>query len=1007
MSSLSPALCPIIVGRDAGLARSASLLSAASEGTGTLLFISGEAGIGKSRFVRALVETARWRGFSLLIGACQEHDRDFPYAPFLDALRRLLHHGGAEDLAALLRTEGGAIARLLPELDAAQAAPPMLPPEHEKRRIFEAFVHLFIRFAACRPLVIVVEDVHWVDATSLELLHLLARRLQTARVLFVVTARSDEPGGDLDHWLGSLQRNRLVTEERLMPLAETDVARMIGAILDVPLAVPVVAAINQRAEGNPFFVEELLHALTGEREPGGQSGWKAATSRYIPIAVAEMVRRRLDTLDARTQDVAALASVVGRRFSFDLLRTLTGFDEMMLTEALRQLIAAQLVIEEDADDAHLFAFRHALTRDAIYGRLLGPELRRLHHRVTRAFATEPSGWSRPADGVLGYHSFMAEEWERAWEQCQRAGEQAQALYAPQAAIEHFSRALIAARRIDAPQTDILLQRGQAFAWIGDFDHARADYEVVLAHARTTGDRTTEGRTLLGLSAAWYGHDHEQAFALCEEALALAREIGDTVLGARALNRLGSHCFMMGRPFEAQPYHQQALAIFESLDDMRGIADSLTQLGTACYIGADLIQGAAYHRRPIMVAHTLGDSGMLVTCLAGMTQRSATLQGDWMVPEVTPILDALPEGEQALALARRSGWRKGESWSLSCLAFCAAAQGDYARAFPWAEQAWQIADEIEDRGVQFVAEGALGVSYLELYAVPMALHHLTRALMHAREVGSTHYIENVVGFMITAHLANNDMARADALLRESLSPDTPMRTFGQRRIWLARAELALAHGDPRLALRIADELIASAPNRETLGDRGIPRIDLLRGDAFVAVGRYADAEATLRTAARTARAQDARPLLWRIHRASGHLYHKMQRHTDATREFGAALRIVEELAATVPDEHTRGAFLRQVHASIPRAYLLASRRTVKQQFGGLTAREREVVAMIADSKTNREIADGLFVTEKTVELHITNSLRKLGFRGRVELAAWAVASGLAQSQATPPERAATL
>lgn len=281
-------------------------------------------------------------------------------------------------------------------------------------------------------------------------------------------------------------------------------------------------------------------------------------------------------------------------------------------------------------------------------------------------------------------------------------------------------------------------------------------------------------------------------------------------------------------------------------------------------------------------------------------------------------------------------------------------------------------------------------------MPMALHHLTRALMRAREVGSAHYIENVVGFLTTAHLANNDLARADALLRESLSSDTPMRTFGQRRIWLARAELALAQGDPQLALRIADELIASAPNRETLGDRGIPRIDLLRGDAFVALGRYADAEQTLRTAAQTARAQDARPLLWRIHRASGYLSYKMQRRTDATREFGAALRIIEEVAATVPDEYTRVTFLRQAHASVPRAYLLASRRAVKQQFGGLTTREREAVAMIAGGKTNREIAEALFVTEKTVELHITNSLRKLGFRGRVELAAWAVESGLAQS-----------
>ncbi len=148
------------------------------------------------------------------------------------------------------------------------------------------------------------------------------------------------------------------------------------------------------------------------------------------------------------------------------------------------------------------------------------------------------------------------------------------------------------------------------------------------------------------------------------------------------------------------------------------------------------------------------------------------------------------------------------------------------------------------------------------------------------------------------------------------------------------------------------------------------------------------------------------MVWRTQRALGHLYHAMKRQTDATRAFGEAMRIVEELAATVPDEHTRGTFLRNAHASLPRAYVQASRRAAKQQFGGLTAREREVVAEIARGRTNREIAESLFVTEKTVELHVTNSLRKLGYRSRAELAGWAVSSGLAASTAQSGEAAAS-
>ncbi len=823
MRRLRPHICPIIVGRDAELARGAALLSAAGEGDGALFLIAGDAGIGKSRFARAMIETAVWRGFHVLVGNCQEHDSDFPYAPFLDAFRQVLHRSGSDDLTALLRTEGGALIRLIPELGNAATKTTTLPPEHEKRRIFEAFVHLFLRYAQDRPLLMVIEDAHWADATSLELLQLLARRLRTSRTLIVVTARSDEPGGALDHWLGALQRGRLVTEQRLAPLGERDVAKMIAATVDTPLAMPVVAAINSRAEGNPFFIEELLHALVEETAPGEAGGEKSASvaAGYIPTAVAETVTQRLDALDARARDVAAVAAVIGRHFSFDLLRTLTDLDEIALTDILRRLIAAQLMIEQRIHDERLFAFRHALTRDAIYARLLGPELRRLHGRVARASATALMGMSHPSDGELGHHYFMAEEWEAALDHCRRAGEQAHALYAPRAAIEHLSRALVAAGHIGAPQRDILLARGQAFAWIGDFDHARHDYEAVLVDARATGDHAAEGRTLLRLSTAWIGRDLKQAFALCEEALTLAREIDDTALGAHTLNLHGNLCFFADRPFEAQGYHRQALAIFESLDDRPGIASALTQLGSACYIGADLVQGAAYHRRAVEVAQVLGDSGTLITCLAGMTQRGATLQGDWMVPEVTRIRDAVPEGEQALALARRSGWRSGEMWSHACLAFCAGALGDYERAFRWAEQARQIADEIENRSGECIAHGVVGILYLELLAVPMAMQSIARALAYARDVGSSHYIENAIGFMVTAHLANSDIARADALLRESLPPETPMRTFGQRRIWLARAELAVVQGDPRLALRIGNELIASAPNIETLGGGASP------------------------------------------------------------------------------------------------------------------------------------------------------------------------------------------
>ncbi len=283
-------------------------------------------------------------------------------------------------------------------------------------------------------------------------------------------------------------------------------------------------------------------------------------------------------------------------------------------------------------------------------------------------------------------------------------------------------------------------------------------------------------------------------------------------------------------------------------------------------------------------------------------------------------------------------------------------------------------------------------------MPLAARHLSAALALAQQLGSRHYLEGTVAAIVRMHLAGNAVEQAAAVLDEHFPSDLPARTFQQRSLWLAQAELALAQGDAARALTITDQLIATAPNIETLAGRGIPRIDRLRGEALMALGWHEKAEGALHTALRTATEQGAQPLRWRLDLSLGALYHRTRRQSLAMRQFAAAQRTIEELAATVPDDHTRGAFLRNVLAMIPRAYLTSARRVAKERYGGLTTREREVVARIAAGKMNRQIADELSVSEKTIELHVSNSLRKLGCRTRAELAAWAVASGLIRADA---------
>jgi DNA-binding CsgD family transcriptional regulator len=204
---------------------------------------------------------------------------------------------------------------------------------------------------------------------------------------------------------------------------------------------------------------------------------------------------------------------------------------------------------------------------------------------------------------------------------------------------------------------------------------------------------------------------------------------------------------------------------------------------------------------------------------------------------------------------------------------------------------------------------------------------------------------------------------------------------------------LAGGDPALALQIADQLIASAMHVERYGAGCIPRLWHLRGEALAAQGHPAEAEAALLAADRGAAQRGLRPQRWRIQASLGKLYQSQARRKLAEAAFATARTIVEELGAAVSDPDLRKQFLRSASAQLPRPPAPTPRRRAKGAFEGLTAREREIAALIAQGQINREIADTLIIGERTVETHITNILAKLGFTSRRQIAAWAVEKGL--------------
>jgi DNA-binding CsgD family transcriptional regulator len=990
-----PVLCPSLIGRQSHISVLQHLLEQVLSGAGQVIVIAGEAGIGKSRLVKEVKASAVPAGMRILQGTLFEPDRSLPYAAVLDLFRRTFAASEPAEIARDVGSAGPELVKLLPELALSLSGlvpTPSLEPEQEKRRLIETLAQCFVRLSAAQPLLVVIEDLHWSDETSLEFLLSLSRRIAGHPLLLLMTYRSDEVHTSLRHLLAQLDRERLASEIALATLDKSEVEAMIRAIFQLQRSLPadVLDALYRLTEGNPFFLEETLKALVVAGDVFMREGvWqrKPPGEIHIPRSIHDAVQRRVQQLTPAARKLVELASVVGQRFDAVLLQALTNTDEHTWLQLVKELIAAQLMVEASAEEV---AFRHALTRQAIYSELLARERRMLHRSIAETIERLYAASLDTHLAELAYHTYEAGQWEKALDYAQRVGERSLALYAPRAAIEQFTRALDAARHLAGPPSPALSHgRGLAYETLGDFECARSDYEAALHAARAQNDQPAEWQALLDLGLLWAGRDYTQTGAYYRQAFDLAQTMGDPIHLAQSQNRLGNWHLNIDQPLEAIQFHQEALALFQAMGHRRGIAETLDLLGMANILNSDPAESAACLERAVALWREIGDRQWLSHSLATFVNLCGVCyHTDKMIPLAQHNLAA---GEEALQLAREIGWYPGEAYALLVLASALGPRGEYGRALELGWQGLALAEEIEHHQWATASRWALGAILLDLLALEQAREVLEQGWRLATAIGSRHWIGCIAGLLTTTYLAQGSIAQAEAVLAEALPPGTPFQSAGQRSAWCGRAELALAKHQPEEALRIAEALIASTPNA-TAQQRPV-RVVRLQGRALAALQRGAEAEAEFSSAHQMAKEQGWRSLFWRIGIDLGQLYRAGRRHAEAEQCFAAARAELEALAAGITDDLLRVTFLERAGAMLPPPRPALLRRAQANDYGGLTARELEVARLVAEGKSNRAIAGELVVSERTAESHVTNILLKLNLTSRAQIAAWAIGKGL--------------
>ena len=972
-----------LVGRAVEFGRLTRVLDQAAAEEPTVALVSGDAGMGKTRLVAELATVAAARGFMVLSGRCAELGDSVPYLPLADAL-----HSAATTTPALADAIAArpVLGLLLPDRGATQMTGGEAP-GMAQQQLFGAVLGMLAELAGTAPVLLVLEDMHWADRSTRDLLTFLSRVLHRERVAVIATYRTDDlhRGHPLRAVAAELLRLPSVTAVEVGPLRDEAMAEHLAALAQNPLEAAALEVIIRRAEGNTYYAEELLAA--------------SACGSDLPAGLAELLLARLQRLSPAGQQVVQAAAVAGRRVEDDLVRQACGLEEPEYEQAVREAVANQLLVPDGEEG---YAFRHALLREAAYADLLPGERTRLHARLAELLSDEVRLSSVPGTAAeLAHHSLASHDIPGAFSASVRAGQEADRLAAPAEAHRHFDQALALWERITDPEKLAGMQRGwlafesaTSAAASGDLHRAVLQLHRMLAYVSTAEDPVLVSRANERLAYYLLEIDqHAAAVAAARAAIDALPEqpprwerarslatYAQTLLTADDLSP--AHTWALAardaaRAAGAQSPEADALVTLGQLEERSGRIPEAIELFTQAHRQAQEAGVLGVHLRAafqlarvnlergdLAQASATAHEGLLRAEEAGLLLAPYGLDlqylhylahfndGDWdhalqvadgfpvrVTTEREAVLSAMAlfidvaMGDDATVADRRT-WLEpfwpGENFSAfigrGLLAEHALWHGDTATAL--AAVAACIKSEIDYLG-------GYGPPLIRVAAVGLAAQADRAA--QARAVGD----EAAAAAAVEAAATLIDTARQGAA-----HPRRPKSVLGvDGRAWLARAEAELrrAQGD--------NDPAAWAAVVTTFGPAFVYETARSRwrlAEALLEAGRRDEAQHEWRQAVEAAERLGARPLL-------------------------AALTALGRRGRLSRDQERPGG-----QVSVLR---------------GLTAREYEVLRLLAAGRTNREIATELFIAPKTASVHVSNILAKLGAASRTEAAAIAHAEGI--------------
>ena len=996
---------PTLIGRVAELDALAQALDAAANGQPVHQLVAGEAGVGKSRLVREASAIAAGLGFRVLIGGCADiGDGGMPYGPIGEGLRQLARDLEPAELEAVFGSARTDLARLVPSL--GPTGDQIANTEFTQPRLLDAVVGVLQRLSEASPVVFIVEDLHWSDPATRETVAYLVRHLRSERVLLVMTFRSDElqRRHPLLPWLAELGRTGRTERVDLVRLDVGQTAELLTAILGEKPPAEFVGQIHRRSDGNPFFVEELIGA-------GGDGG-----GGPLPPTLREVLLARLVALPEHTQTVIRVAAVAGRGVDHDLLAEVVNIGEADLIAALRSAVAEQVLVTGGAADTERgadYAFRHALLQEAAYDDLLPGERQRLHRTFAEALATRAPGTGAMAAGrwaELAHHWSNARDDRRAFEAFVRAGGEAARAFAfadsrrnDERALDLWSAVPDAEAIAGVDRAELLGRAAEGAMLSGDSRRSVALRREAITELGPDGDALRLGTAYERLGRALWingevqpalqAHDAamriipvdppsgERARAMsgyaqilmlvdrwtdsqeiAADAAAMARRVGAREAEGHALCTYGLDLAANGSAAEAYAALTEALEIAREVANADDIGRAYVNLGAAYQMSGDLHGMLAKTREGALAADALGLERTYSTFIRENGITANFELGDWA--EANRLAQASIELLERGRHQRRYGLTR-------CLPLLVAS-GDERTEDVLAE----LADALDGGPgeAQFHAPYRTGAAEHALWNgdPEAALRSIEQAIRELEDPHWTWYAFRLYRAGVRAAADAADVARA----RRDVPAEKAAIEAGERSWSLLQTRFARARAaqGPQAAMSTDAEAAIAEAEYERLHDRPAaaaweaaaerwrafenPYLTAYcrwrQAEALLGDGERATATKLLADARRTAARLGARPLLTAVE--------------------GLATRARLDLSADGAEP-------------------LAAQPASPGDPFGLTRRERDVLPLLVQGRTNRQIAEALFISENTAGVHVSNILGKLGASTRAEAAGIAARLGL--------------